>query len=390
MNILFISAVLPYPLHSGGQIRIYHLLKRLSKKHKVTLFSFIRNEEEREYIQHLSFLSNVETVYRGKALQPKYILGALGNLSWLLATYKNKSMTDRIAKELKDKSYDLFHIEPFYVYPSLPKTKLPIVVSEHNIEYTIYEQYVRKFPVPFMRPFLFLDVVKTRIWEEMVWKKSKACIAVSEEDKRVMDAARSAPVAIIPNGVDCNEYVFKSRVVSEKSLRCLFIGDFAWMPNKEAVSVLLQRIWPEIHTRFPSAKLTIVGKQFPLSLNKYVTGDIRCVGRVSDIASIYDSHNVLLAPMGIGGGTKFKLLEAFATGIHVLTTKQGAMGLSVSPTKEYLEVYTPNDYVKALEFLCTDNKHAEVMARNARKTIETVYNWDIIADQLDKVWKQSI
>ena len=33
MNILFVSAVLPYPLYSGGQIRIYNLLKRLSKRH---------------------------------------------------------------------------------------------------------------------------------------------------------------------------------------------------------------------------------------------------------------------------------------------------------------------------------------------------------------------
>jgi len=44
MNILFVSAVLPYPLRSGGQIRIYNLLKRLSKHHSITLGSFIREE----------------------------------------------------------------------------------------------------------------------------------------------------------------------------------------------------------------------------------------------------------------------------------------------------------------------------------------------------------
>ena len=166
MNILFISAVFPYPLHSGGQIRIYNLLKRLSKKHSITLLSFIRSDKEKEYIKELSFLSHVETVYRGKALQLRYLFGALGNYSWLLSTYNNNEMKQIINYQLSTNNFDLIHIEPFYVYPSLPKLTIPLVVGEHNIEYSIYEQYVRKFPVSFLRPFLFFDVIKTRIWEE--------------------------------------------------------------------------------------------------------------------------------------------------------------------------------------------------------------------------------
>src|SRR3989339_1286331 len=99
MNILFISAVFPYPLHSGGQIRIYNLLKRLSKKHSITLLSFIRSDKEKEYIKELSFLSHVETVYRGKALQLKYLFGAVGNYSWLLSSYNNSEMRQRINHE---------------------------------------------------------------------------------------------------------------------------------------------------------------------------------------------------------------------------------------------------------------------------------------------------
>ena len=55
MKILFVSAVLPYPLHSGGQIRIYNLLKRLSTKHEIHLFSFIRSESEKKYFSELTF-----------------------------------------------------------------------------------------------------------------------------------------------------------------------------------------------------------------------------------------------------------------------------------------------------------------------------------------------
>ena len=92
MNILFVSAILPYPLHSGGQIRIYNLLKRLSDKHSITLLSFIRSKEENKYVKELSFCSHIETVLRGKAMQLKYLLGAMGNYSWLLSTYNNQEM----------------------------------------------------------------------------------------------------------------------------------------------------------------------------------------------------------------------------------------------------------------------------------------------------------
>lgn len=105
MNILFISAVLPYPLHSGGQIRTYQLLKRLSKKYTITLLSFIRNEKEKEYLKELSFLNRVETIYRGKALQLKYLLGALGHYSWLLSTYNNNEMRERIKYHVSSIKY---------------------------------------------------------------------------------------------------------------------------------------------------------------------------------------------------------------------------------------------------------------------------------------------
>ena len=37
MKILMISSYLPYPLYSGGQVRLFNLIKELSGKHEITL-----------------------------------------------------------------------------------------------------------------------------------------------------------------------------------------------------------------------------------------------------------------------------------------------------------------------------------------------------------------
>jgi glycosyltransferase involved in cell wall biosynthesis len=389
MNILFISAVLPYPLTSGGQIRMYQLLKRLSKKHSITLLSFIRGEKEKAYLKELSFLKRVETIHRGKALQLKYLIGALGNYSWLLSTYNNTEMRNLIRDHLATNEYDLIHIEPFYVYPSLPKTSVPIVTCEHNVEYAVYEQFVRKLSFAFFRPLLFLDVVKTRIWEESVWKKSNALIAVSEEDKTIMAPIRKREVAVVPNGVDCAHYTYTKRTITADSLQCLFIGDFAWMPNKEAVTTLLTSIWPAILKKYPKAKLTIVGKQFPKALISSVSPSVTRVEYVPDIRSVYDAHSVLLAPMGIGGGTKFKLLEAMASGLVVITSKEGRMGIRATPGEDVMEARTAEEYVAAIQTVCTDPKKVVAMTGNAREIIEKQYNWDTIAGLLDDVWRKT-
>ena len=390
MNILFISAVFPYPLYSGGQIRIYNLLKRLSKKHSITLLSFIRSDKEKEYIKELSFLSHVETVYRGKALQLRYLFGALGNYSWLLSTYNNNEMKQIINYQLSTNNFDLIHIEPFYVYPSLPKLTIPLVVGEHNIEYSIYEQYVRKFPVSFLRPFLFFDVIKTRIWEETVWKKASAVIAVSDEDKRVMEPVCKKSIAVVPNGVDCSYYKYSKKTINADNLRCLFIGDFAWMPNTEAVTVLLKSLWPAIIAIFPKATLTIVGKQFPNRLRSLVRSSVTVMDRVNDIRTVYDTHSILLAPMGIGGGTKFKLLEAMASGLVVMTTHEGRMGLSMKPEQDLFEAYSKEEYVKIIQTICKSSEKVSSMTRHAREIIEKQYNWDTIAQLQDAAWKEVV
>lgn len=51
--ILFLTQVLPYPLDAGPKVRAYHMLRRLTKTHDVTLVSFVRPDDTREAIEHL-------------------------------------------------------------------------------------------------------------------------------------------------------------------------------------------------------------------------------------------------------------------------------------------------------------------------------------------------
>lgn len=373
MNVLFVSAVLPYPLHSGGQIRIYHLLKRLSKIHRITLVTFIRSEEELRYKKDLAFCEEVHTVMRGRAWQPKYLLGALGKYPFLLATYDNDTMRQTLTDIVTSKQFDLLHLEPFYVWPSIPETHLPIVVSEHNIEYAVYKRFT-----PW---FARLDTAKLAFWEHYVWNKARAVTAVSEEDAAVIRTGVNGRVEIVPNGVDLKIFRYRKPTFSD-SPTILFVGNFRWSPNREAASTLVHDIWPNVKEMLPNAKLVMVGRDMP---NVYE----RFERKTDRIEEVYKDADILVAPHAIAGGTKFKMLEAMATGLPIVTTEEGVTGLAMIAGTHYLEAAKPAEFVGQIKRLCDNTDLAMTISTSARTLVETRYTWDEIAKTLDYVWKNT-
>lgn len=390
MNILVVAAVLPYPLHSGGQIRMYNLLSRLSKKHAITLVSFIRDESERGYAKNLSFCKEVHMVLRGRAWQPKYYLRALlGKYPFLLATYDNVRMRAKIDSLVRNNHFDIVHAEPFYVLPSVTENNIPLVVSEHNVEYEVYRNYVDRFPVALLRPFMYWDVYKLKTWERRAWKRAVCVTAVSDDDAGVMEENSKRNVAVVPNGVDLVTFPFNAQM-SRSEFTVLFVGNFRWHPNREALSTLVSRIWPGVKDKLPDARLCVAGRDIPSALKKRV---LRAGGVVeenaADIARVYRESDVLLAPHAIPGGTKFKMLEAMASGLPIVTSAQGMTGLHGKPGVHYFDAKAPEQYVDKLVFIRKNPDAVKKITRQARALVETEYNWDTIAERLDTVWTKA-
>src|SRR3989344_5785110 len=140
MKILLISSFLPYPLLSGGNVRLYNLLKYLSVDHEITLVC-----EKRDY-QKESDIKRVSEVCEKVITTPRKKQWSLGNIlktaissnPFLLVGHESPEMKEILEKLLLEEKFDLIHVETFYVMQNLPKTEIPIVLAEHNIEYLIY------------------------------------------------------------------------------------------------------------------------------------------------------------------------------------------------------------------------------------------------------------
>lgn len=392
MKILFVSALMPYPLHSGGQVRVYNLLSRLSRHHEITLVTFLRDLSDKRYEKDLSFCKKIITGFRGSAWQPGYLARSLlGDKPLLLTSYIHAQLREEIEHELSAGAYDLIHIEPWYVWPSLPATTIPMVVATHNIEYEVYTEYVRRLRLVPLRPGYYWDVLKLCCWEKRVWKRASRIIAVSKDDASVIQKSvgPAVPVSVVPNGVDVSSFRFEMKKSGGAPV-FLFVGSFTWMQNRDAVEWLVKSIWPVLAKQFPDAVLRIVGRSMPSQLRKIVVSSrVTLLEHVENIEEEFHNAHVLIAPIRIGGGTSFKILEAMASGLPVVTTTLGAKGLNVAHGRELLIGNTHDELVEAVTIFIESHKKRSEIARYARKTIERDYAWDNIAKSLDHIWYET-
>ena len=385
-----LTPYLPYPLLSGGQIRSFNLLKNLASKHQITLVALIKHDNEKQFIPYIQQYCH-KVIVAKRPEKPwtfrNIIKTIFGLYPFLVVRNFSSEAKTAVIEELKTNKFDLIHAETFYVMPHIPKTNVPILLVEQTIEYLVYQHFVDTLKIFFLRWLFAIDVYKIRYWEEYYWKQAKRIVAMSEPDKLMMKKRlKSLDVSIVPNGVDCDFFTFRKNIPKDNST-ILFVGNFKWLQNREAVLELVNKIWPKISTKVKTAKLWIVGK-FPtreiLALNSV---RIKISADVEDIRDAYYKSDVLLAPIYGPGGTRYKILEAMASGIPVVTTPQGIEGLGVIDEKQAIIRKNLDDLAQAtIEVLKNKNLYA-TLSENANIVVRNTYNWEVIARSLDKIYE---
>lgn len=393
MNILVVSSYLPYPLFSGGQIRLYNLLKELAKNHNITLVCEKRANQTNKDILELEKFCKLVIVFERKK-QWSFINILKTGFSFhpfLLVGHTNKLMKTKIAELIRKEKFDLIHAETFYIMQNVPETNIPIILAEHNIEYLVYNRFVKHAPF-IIRALLSIDVAKIKYWEEKFWKRATKVIAVSEEEKNLIGKKE---VVIVSNGVNIVQFKFQRSKLKTNNKKILFIGDFKWIQNRDAARWILTEIWPLINLKFNSSTINltlwIVGKNIPQSIknlnNKNVVFD---EDAPQETYKIFEQADILLAPIRIGGGTSFKILEAMASGVPVITTSLGIEGIQAKNNQEVLIADDKESLVDCIVRLLSEESPYEEIRKNARKLVEKKYDWKIIIKTLEEVYTTSV
>ena len=208
----------------------------------------------------------------------------------------------------------------------------------------------------------------------------------------------NSKVSVVPNGVDIEKFKIKSPSGSKsqaEEIRILFIGDFKWVQNKDAVSWLLEEIWPlfiKVYENKSLPKLWVVGKNIPNSIKKLNTSESVFYDEDASekTEEIYKKASLLVAPIRVGGGSRYKILEAMASGTPVVSTTLGIEGITLKNGKEVLVADDPESFAMDMKTVLENSELKNTMVKKARMLVSENYDWKIIVKKLEEVYNSVV
>ncbi len=150
----------------------------------------------------------------------------------------------------------------------------------------------------------------------------------------------------------------------------------AYHPNATAVQYFAAEIWPLIRENEPEIVWELIGKN-PESLRMPPDRRIRIVGPVEDAIAALAGARVAVVPILSGSGTRFKILEAWAAGVPVVSTTLGAEGLEIVDGEHLLLADDPLSFADAVKALLKHESTANRIGHFGRQLYEARYTWPV-------------
>ena len=95
MRILFLSGWFPYPPDNGSRIRVFNLIRQLSRQHEITLLSFARRAVSQENLAEMQTYCRSVNVVLHKEFSPSRLKALLGFVS-----LRPRSIVDTYSPEM--------------------------------------------------------------------------------------------------------------------------------------------------------------------------------------------------------------------------------------------------------------------------------------------------
>lgn len=400
MHVAIVDEELPYPLNSGKRIRTFQLVSRLARRHRITYICH-RNADPREAVEAEAVFraSGIEPIVVDRAIPPRSGPGfaarlaanLLSPLPYSVASHTSRALSRAILDLQSRQPIDLWQAEwTPYVESLRTLDGARLLIMAHNVESRIWQRYYENETNPLRRWYIGHQWRKYRRFECRAFRRADRVIAVSPDDARIIREEFGARhVSVVENGVDTS--YFRPGAAGRVPGRILFLGSLDWRPNLDAVDQLLYGIFPAVRSADPSATLCLVGRNPPESLRQRAsaTPGVELHADVADVRPFLAEAAVMVVPLRIGGGSRLKILEALAAGTPVISTRIGAEGLEVRDGEHLTVVEDCDEMARAILERSRDTVDSGRMIAAGRRLVEDRYDWDILADRLDAIWRDT-
>jgi sugar transferase (PEP-CTERM/EpsH1 system associated) len=388
MRILFLTGRLPYPPTRGDRLRAYHFLRVLSREHRLTLLSFIADDEEAGNVGPLrAYCEDIQLIHRGRQ---QSILSA-GVNAWRREPlqslyYRSTIMRAAVDRLLARRPFDAIYVHLFRMAQFVADRERPYRILD--LTDVISSEIERSLPYRggLWRLVYRLELPRIRRYEREIAARFDETWLISDAERELFLADGPAGNAyVVANGVDTERFRPTGRAPAGG---LIFVGHMGVFHNVDAAEWLVNEILPLIRQEYPGVRLDLVGAEPSAAVQALAGPGVHVVGHTPDLNTALISAQVFVAPLRFAAGIQNKVLEAMAAGLPVVTTSHVNAGLGAADGRHLIVADEAEAFAEAVVGLLRDPERRRRFGREGRTFVAHHYRWEGVLDRVATIERQ--
>jgi glycosyltransferase involved in cell wall biosynthesis len=387
-RLLFLCQTLPYPPDGGVWIRTYHVLRLLSREFEITALCFERARASDHAAGEISDspglarFASVEVFalpHRHSRLRFvwNHVRSAACGRVYTTYVYQSREFQQRLTQLLKSDDFDLVHIDSLDLARYLPACRnLPVVCVHHDLESNLLRRRAALDPAWYRRVYLRHQAALMQAVEREHGARVALNVTVSEHDRVLLTAiAPGSRAIVVPNGVDIDAFY----PCEDDGTGVAYIGGTTPFPNRDALDFFSTAILPRLRAAGVEDPVRWIGHatEHERRLGRERHG-IELTGYVNDVRPLMSAAACHIVPLRVGGGTRLKILNAWAMGKAVVSTRIGCEGLAARDGDNILIRDEPAAFTDGVLEVLRNVRLRRALGTRGRATVERLYSWEVI------------
>ncbi|WP_435184089.1 glycosyltransferase family 4 protein [Cylindrospermopsis raciborskii G7] len=409
-KILFATPILHHPPIGGPTLRIENSIKALSQISDLYIYSRARPSEIGGVDAVTFYKKYSKEFYFSPFVSPQSSL--LSRITFLASRVINKISRKTIGKNILNR-----HVESKRDYKNLldiaSKVQADIIwLGFGNISYpllkyikensnskvvldtdSVWSRFILR-GLPYAKTdkqCQHIDRLGQEKIKEEKWgtKLADVTTAVSEIDAEYYRDLAKDPrqVHLFSNVIDLDSYQVIPQKPPDFHQPAIYLaGTFGPdSPMDDAARWVINQVLPLVRNQIPNIHFYIIGNGSDKTLLDIHDPQITITGKLNSVLPYLCHVNLALVPLRFESGTRFKILEAGACKIPVVSTTLGAEGIPITDEHDILIADQPEDFARAIIRLIENPSLSEDIANNLYALIQKNYSISTLIDQGIKI-----
>jgi glycosyltransferase involved in cell wall biosynthesis len=289
----------------------------------------------------------------------------------------------QIAAALVGQRYNVIFVEHFWLGPYVDLLRgysEAVICDLHNVESEFFHSLSRVEPWPGRWAHQRFARLSEQLERQYLPRYTGALVTSERDAARVAALAPGLPLTVYPNTIP-----WRALPEAGRERIIVFSGNLEYHPNQQAVAWFARSVWPALRKSEPGLRWRLVGMN-PQAVRGSVEGleQVETTGAVDDAFAEIARGAVAVVPLLAGSGTRVKILEAWAAGTPVVSTRIGAEGLPGRDGEHYLLADSAEDFLVAVRRLLQDETLSCRLRSAGRLLYEETFHRAAAWKHLDK------